>query len=183
MKQKAKEKIIHHTVLLLEEYPFENITTKMICAYSGVNRSTFYDYFFDKYDLLHSIQSYHLDKYKKLLNALYGAVAETKTNKTCIFKFFNILLRYIRRNFKFFHAILIKFPNRSLFQEYIAVTRETYNLILENYSNSVVNKKYFVTYSLGGQMGIIYFWIRENCIEPPEQLAQILLANTLKLQH
>ena len=32
----------------------------MICAYSGVNRSTFYDHFQDKYQLLDKIQNYHL---------------------------------------------------------------------------------------------------------------------------
>lgn len=182
MKQKAKHKIIHNTITLLEEYPFESITIKMICAYSQVNRSTFYDYFLDKYDLLHSIQNYHLQKYKRLLNALYYSVAEGKSNRDCIFQFFKIVLRYIKRNLRFFHAILIKFPNRSLFQEYIAATRETYELILDNYSNHIINKKHFVTYSLGGQMGVIYFWIREGCQEPYEQLAQILLANTVKLQ-
>ena len=88
MKQKAKHKIIHNTITLLEEYPFESITIKMICAYSQVNRSTFYDYFLDKYDLLHSIQNYHLQKYKRLLNALYYSVAEGKSNQDCIFQFF-----------------------------------------------------------------------------------------------
>lgn len=107
MKQKAKHKIIHNTITLLEEYPFESITIKMICAYSQVNRSTFYDYFLDKYDLLHSIQNYHLQKYKRLLNALYHSVAEGKSNQDCIFQFFKIVLRYIKRNLRFFHAILI----------------------------------------------------------------------------
>ncbi|MEX6381250.1 TetR/AcrR family transcriptional regulator, partial [Staphylococcus saprophyticus] len=55
MKQKAKEKIIRNMITLLEEHPFEDITIKMICAYSGINRTTFYDYFVDKYDLLSTI--------------------------------------------------------------------------------------------------------------------------------
>ena len=42
----------------------------MICAQSKINRSTFYDNFQDKYDLLSTIQSYHLNKYEKLLKAL-----------------------------------------------------------------------------------------------------------------
>ena len=40
MKQRAKYKIIQSLIELLEEYPFEDITIKMICAYSNVNRST-----------------------------------------------------------------------------------------------------------------------------------------------
>ncbi|MDN6698562.1 MAG: TetR family transcriptional regulator C-terminal domain-containing protein, partial [Staphylococcus equorum] len=43
------------------------------------------------------------------------------------------------------------------------------------------NKKQFVTYAIGGQLGIIYYWIREGCIESPNEMAQILLANAIKL--
>ncbi|MCG7842799.1 TetR/AcrR family transcriptional regulator, partial [Staphylococcus epidermidis] len=37
MKQRAKYKIIKSLIELLEYYPFDEITIKMICAYSGVN--------------------------------------------------------------------------------------------------------------------------------------------------
>ena len=67
---KAKYKIIISMIDLLEDYPFEQISIKMICAKCKINRSTFYDNFQDKYDLLSTIQSYHLNKYEKLLKAL-----------------------------------------------------------------------------------------------------------------
>ena len=38
MKQRENNKSL---IELLEYYPFDEITIKMICAYSGVNRSTF----------------------------------------------------------------------------------------------------------------------------------------------
>ena len=69
MKQNAKYKIIKSLIDLLEIYPFENISIKMICANSNVNRSTFYDHFQDKFDLLSKIQNYHLNKYEHLLKA------------------------------------------------------------------------------------------------------------------
>ncbi|PTJ72880.1 TetR family transcriptional regulator, partial [Staphylococcus kloosii] len=34
MRQKAKFRIIRNMIILLEEYPFEEITIKMVCAYS-----------------------------------------------------------------------------------------------------------------------------------------------------
>ena len=55
MRQNAKRKIIHNMIALLELHPFENITIKCY-AYSDINRTTFYDYFVDKYDLLATIQ-------------------------------------------------------------------------------------------------------------------------------
>ena len=56
----------------------------MICAYSGVNRSTFYDHFQDKYQLLDKIQNYHLNKYMSLLQAFYNDFHHIKTDQKII---------------------------------------------------------------------------------------------------
>lgn len=181
MKQKAKEKIIRNMITLLEEHPFEDITIKMICAYSGINRTTFYDYFVDKYNLLSTIQTYHLQKYKKLLNALYFSFDKNEINHFKLYQFFKVILTYIKRHYGFFHAIFVSHPNRDLFTDYVKITKETYTNMLVDYT-TVLKKKQFVTYAIGGQIGIIYFWIREECIETPNELAQILLANAIKLR-
>lgn len=181
MKQKAKKKIIRNMVTLLEEHPFEDITIKMICAYSGINRTTFYDYFVDKYDLLSTIQTYHLQKYKKLLNALYFSFGKDEINHFKLYQFFKIILSYIKRHYGFFHAIFVSHPNRDLFTDYVKITKETYTNMLVDYT-TILKKKQFVTYAIGGQIGIVYFWIREGCIETPDELAQILLANAIKLR-
>ncbi|HGN7437161.1 TetR/AcrR family transcriptional regulator, partial [Staphylococcus aureus] len=44
MKRQAKIEIQNALVDLMAEYPFQEISTKMICAYCNINRSTFYDY-------------------------------------------------------------------------------------------------------------------------------------------
>ena len=181
MKQKAKEKIIRNMITLLEEHPFEDITIKMICAYSGINRTTFYDYFVDKYNLLSTIQTYHLQKYKKLLNALYFSFDKNEINHFKLYQFFKVILTYIKRHYGFFHAIFVSHPNRDLFTDYVKITKETYTNMLVDYT-TVLKKKQFVTYAIGGQIGIIYFWIREECIETPDELTQILLANAIKLR-
>lgn len=48
MKRQAKIEIQNALVDLMAEYPFQEISTKMICAYCNINRSTFYDYYKDK---------------------------------------------------------------------------------------------------------------------------------------
>ncbi|MCG7338183.1 TetR/AcrR family transcriptional regulator [Staphylococcus sp. ACRSN] len=181
MKRNAKYKIIKNMIILLEEQPFESITIKMICAYSGINRTTFYDYFLDKYDLMSTIQTYHLDKYSKLLDAFYDSFKNVEIDHFKLYKFFKVILTYIKRHYGFFHAILVTHPNRDLFSDYVHKTKETYTQLLDNYTN-VLNKKQFVIYAVGGQIGIIYYWIREGCTESPDELAQILLANAIKLR-
>ena len=41
MKRQAKIEIQNALVDLMAEYPFQEISTKMICAYCNINRSTF----------------------------------------------------------------------------------------------------------------------------------------------
>lgn len=181
MRQKAKFRIIRNMIILLEEYPFEEITIKMVCAYSNVNRTTFYDYFLDKYDLITQIQKYHLTKYQNLLNAFDNSLENAPSHPVKLYKFFKIVLTYIKRNYGYFHAIMVTHPNKNLFSEYMTATKNAYNEIIGKHS-IVKNKKEFVIYNVGGQIGIVYFWIRENCEESVDSLAQILLANTIKLQ-
>ncbi|ATH61943.1 AcrR family transcriptional regulator [Staphylococcus pasteuri] len=182
MKRKAKFKIIQSMINLLDEYPFEDITIKMICAYSGVNRSTFYDNYKDKYDLLEKIQNYHLSKYTKLLTALYNNFESVRVDTSKLYKFFLIVAKYIKRKEAFYRAVFITYPNKGLALEYFQATKETYEHVINDYPNSIRNKSLFITYSIGGEIGVIFYWLRNGCQESPEEIAENLLANTVKLQ-
>ena len=57
--QKRMIKHINATVFkLLNDYHFDEITIQKICDNAEINRSTFYRYFQDKYDLLFSLPDY-----------------------------------------------------------------------------------------------------------------------------
>lgn len=182
MKNRAKYRIIFNFVHLLEQYPFEAITTKLICAHSNVNRSTFYANYKDKYDLYDIIQNYHKKKYINLLDTLYNDFEDVKSNNMKIHKFFVIVLKYIQRKKAFFHAVFITHPNREIAIEYFQLTKVKYEKILTNYNTTIENKSAFVTYTLGGQTAILLSWLKDGCQESPHKIADILLANTIKLQ-
>lgn len=57
--QKRMIRHINKTVFeLLYDYHFDEITVQKICEVAEINRSTFYRYFQDKYDLLYSLPPY-----------------------------------------------------------------------------------------------------------------------------
>lgn len=182
MKQNAKYKIIKSLIDLLEIYPFENISIKMICANINVNRSTFYDHFQDKFDLLSKIQNYHLNKYEHLLKAFSFNFDNIKKNPEKVYKFFHIILKYIYRKKAFYHAIFISHPNKELVMEYIDITKQYYTRILGENNTTIQNVPFFITYTMSGQIGVILNWLRLGCQERPDEVASALLANTLKVQ-
>ena len=115
MKRQAKIEIQNALVDLMAEYPFQEISTKMICAYCNINRSTFYDYYKDKFDLLDTINSKHKEKFQFLLSALHHNFENIKQDKL--------------------------------------------------------------------KAGVFINWLSNGCNESPEEVADILLANTIKLQN
>ena len=182
MKQRAKYKIIKSLIELLEYYPFDEITIKMICAYSGVNRSTFYDHFQDKYQLLDKIQNYHLNKYMSLLQSFYNDFHHIKTDQKKLYKFFLLIAKYIKRKEAFYRATLVTYPNKDIALDYINATKTCYEKVMDRYETSINNKRMFIIYSVGGQAGVFIDWLRNGCMEAPQEVAQVLLANTIKLQ-
>lgn len=57
--QKRMIRHINQTVFeLLYDYHFDEMTVQKICEVAEINRSTFYRYFQDKYDLLYSLPQY-----------------------------------------------------------------------------------------------------------------------------
>lgn len=183
MKRQAKIEIQNALVDLMAEYPFQEISTKMICAYSNINRSTFYDYYKDKYDLLETINSKHKEKFHFLLSALHHNFDNIKQDKHKLYKFFIIIAKYIKRNEQFFKDILVTYPMKTLFIDYVNLARDYYQQIVSDYSSTVTNKKLYVTYIIGGQAGVFINWLSSGCQESPEEVASILLANTIKLQN
>lgn len=55
MKKHARQLIISNMVYLLEDYHFDEITIKMLCAESGINRSTFMP--ISKINMIHMMKS------------------------------------------------------------------------------------------------------------------------------
>ena len=53
--RKTKANLYRSLLQLMEEKPFEEIKVIDICKSSMINRSTFYDHFNDKYELLASL--------------------------------------------------------------------------------------------------------------------------------
>ena len=69
--RKTKANLYKALIELMEEKSFEDIKVIDICRVSLINRSTFYDHFNDKYELLNSFMNdlkneliIHLSKYK-----------------------------------------------------------------------------------------------------------------------
>ena len=101
--KKTKRNLYQALIELLEEKPFEEIKTKEICEKSYTNRSTFYDHFSSKYDLLQGLLLEKKDEYEQQI------INKNKTNMTTkeyYMTIINILFSHLEENKYIYRAIL-----------------------------------------------------------------------------
>ena len=100
---KTKENIESHFIELLNRYPFQDITVKMLIVECKINRSTFYRNYEDKYQLLEEITEKLLKKYKK---AVHPDIMKIKSDKVEDFERFLVpLVNYFYDNEKVLLAL------------------------------------------------------------------------------
>lgn len=176
----SKKDIIEKTFMnLLEKHSFQDITIKMISESAHVNRSTFYAHFLDKYDLIDSLIERHLNNIQNIVTEAQLSLSKSSEKQLVVLNFFNQLCDYVYVNKHFFQILLTIHPSQSFSQRLIKQLRTSYlNIVLTEPSLSLPT--YFVNYTVGGQFGILFFWLQGGCVESPKEIANILFFNLVK---
>lgn len=109
MKTSTQKRMIRHicetTFNLLYEQHYDEITVQRICQEADINRSTFYRYFEDKYDLLYELTSY-------MSNELF-----IDSKKTSDFQsVFESFIHYINEHQKVFRHLLVSSRQEDVFR-------------------------------------------------------------------
>ena len=132
---KTKSNLYKSLLQLMEEKTFEDIKVIDICNLSMINRSTFYDHFNDKYELLVSL----LDDVKlELINNL-----KTDKNFSSLKEYYmeviKLLIDYsINSNNKVFSALtILKKNNNSI--AYDIMMEATFQAVIEHLNDNYIN--------------------------------------------
>lgn len=140
---------------LMEKKDFNKITVKMIATESGIMRSTFYNYFQDKYEILEWIVKSEIsDKVIILIE------------KEMYVESLNLMFSCVEDNRKFFKRAFAVTGQNS-FEEILAAA--FYDLFLEvyksvdfNYNNKVINKESISKYQSVALATYIKMWVYDE---------------------
>lgn len=172
---KTKDALKSSFVDLIKQYPIEKITINHICSLANVNRITFYNHYYDKYDLFNNIISDETEKIKLKLNAETKDF-EAKTNPTkYISSFIKLYIEVCCQNREFVFSVMTLQDNSILqfiFKNHIEKTiREvisTFNLE----SKLFVPLDLYVSFLTGGIYYITSYCISTDCTYSKEELMQ-----------
>ena len=105
---KTKKNLYDGLLEVMKDKTFEDIKVSNICEKAMTNRSTFYDHFSDKYELLSSLME---DLKNELIKTLENNDKENTSLKEYYMKMIELLLDHISINIDIYNAILNKNSN------------------------------------------------------------------------
>ena len=156
---------------LLKKHDISKISIQELCRRSEINRSTFYAHYKDVYDLFDCMER---EMSKHTVDIFYDT--ETGTYKDFNTERYVELFEYIR-------------DHRDFYQIYLsdAGRNHTINLHITEYGQRMLGPvlerssmwerrilEYNIAYLNAGVNAIIRHWLKEDCIETPEELVEIM---------
>lgn len=104
---KTKKNLYEALILLMKEKNFEEIKVSDICEKSMINRSTFYDHFEDKYELLDSL----IKGLENELTMKLGENDQSNHPKQYFMKMIDLFFAHVRDKLTIYNLILAKNNN------------------------------------------------------------------------
>lgn len=152
---------------LIKEKPVNKITVKSICELSEINRSTFYKYYTDSFDLMRQIENEHLLGMQKLIE---------KADNINITETLVIILKAIKQDMETYILLISEngdstFISRVLMDSY-RIKKSRMNELLPNMTETYQEwLYYFMTH---GCTSILISWIDNGMKEDPIEVAQFI---------
>lgn len=169
---KTKASLYRGLMELMKEKTFEEIKVSEICSVSLINRSTFYDHFNDKYELL---QAFIGDLKEGLLRSMV-IDKKTKSIKEYYTELLKLLLDHISKNLDVYSAVS-KINSNSIARDMMtdAIVSSATKEIDESFiNNSEVPTKFFVLFYASGFINVILAALRETDTFDKDKLYYIL---------
>lgn len=139
---KTKKNLYEALIDLLKDKSFETIKVSDICEKANVNRSTFYDHFTDKYELLEDMIKTVQESFEDELSSFEGE----KNSRKFFFKLISLLYDHIFDNYDFYSGIF-KFNCSSVAKDLLkskAIKDVTYRL--KDDTNNIVTAEFIARF-------------------------------------
>lgn len=165
---------------LLAGKDFEYITVKEICGTAGVNRSTFYLHYETIADLLSESVEYINGQFLEYMQKDSEMFVE-KIEKCSLEELYLLTpeylipyLNYIRDNKKLFLTATQNAAVLQLDNTYSRMFRHIFAPIMDRFNIPEHDRHYILAFYINGIMAVIGEWLKCNCEDPVEYIADII---------
>ncbi|WP_214850982.1 TetR/AcrR family transcriptional regulator [Exiguobacterium sp. s193] len=184
--KRSRERITTELFRLLEHHSFSTITVKMLTDGAHINRSTFYAHYKDKYDLLDQIVDEQMTTLAEAIRITGGQPSEPPTVER-VSRYFARLFIHIEQNERFYRTMLLQVPIKTFISRFLDTLKENYRLAFRETTTNIsmlVDRDLLLNYVIGGQLGLLMSWLRNNRPYSSEymanQLSQMIVFGTVE---
>lgn len=156
---------------LLKTKSFENIKVSDICSEALVNRSTFYDHYNDKYELLVD----YINSEKKALEDALSINKKNFSTKKYYIELIKIVLDHVEELKDLYHAIIINNQNSIIMNILIdVITKDVEDKVNDNKNTSEVPSKIITKFYVGAVVNVCIEWLMNNNSYKKEDIIKYL---------
>lgn len=167
--QVSKQMIKEGFIELLQKKSIREITVKELCLHVHINRSTFYSYFFDLYDLLSHIEQEMYDDLKYTLDHCSYEMADIDNS------IYNSIFSFFIRHQKMGYVLLCKDADAKFVHKVIEMGKQKFFEVYQTFKVKYDQTKleYFYIGVSNMYIGIISHWLNSGMVESPKDIATI----------
>lgn len=160
----TKKVIVEAFLSLLREKTLSKITVKEVCKIADINRSTFYKYYLDCFDLVEQLEQEALRETGEMIRAMRAQKPETVLTQ---------MLEQVRKHAELFRLLEGQGDSDRFTQKIAMVCFQSMEQGRAGAQEQNTMPFAFVT---GGAGAVIAYWMRSGMKETPEQVARVILA-------
>lgn len=166
---------------LLAEKDFEYITVKEICKRADVNRSTFYLHYETIADLLNESVEYISKDFQKYFskNDIISKINSLPLEELIFIKPDYIIpyLSYVKDNKKLFQTAVLLSGTLQFDKAYKRMFEYIFSPILMRFDIPENERQYTMAFYINGIIALIMEWLKNDCRESVEDIADIIIRN------
>lgn len=165
----------------LQKTSFQKITVEMLCQSALINRSTFYKYYTDKYDLLEKYLNKTLLEFKEHVNVEFINASPSNIHNIAYIKVFRYVLDFIFSRKKEYLILWRAAIDRQIYNEMIKIVHDNImNTMNRKSSVSSEKEKYVDLYAYlfaSNMMSLVYWWLKNADTISQEEVEQLMVDN------
>lgn len=168
----------------LEHHPFEKITIDMICKAALINRSTFYKYYVDKYELLSDFLDRTLSEFKEFAKVDFVMATPYNIDGEIYRSIFRNLLQYVYSHKRTYLILWNASITRNIWMEMAQIIQQR---ILETLRTTAVIKSenliyldLFARLFASNLMTELEWWLKNDASISMDDLLKIMTCNMKK---
>lgn len=178
--QYSKRIIRESLFQLIKEKPLEKISVTEICKTADVNRSTFYSYYTDIYDLHEKIIGDFFSVQKNVIRHIKDSISHKSSLSEFTYPdFYNIVYYYLKTvkdNVDLYKFIFSQNSSNTIHTSFGKATyhtiREVLNPVIDEPRAAELRKAF--TFVAGGTTASIMKWVENDCADSLEEEAKCL---------